>query len=176
MEEILKELEVEGSDINEHLRVLYNLVVKGGYKECMELGVGRSTFAHLAGVEKTGGKLTSIDKAGYGAFMSRGGKYVHELPRDWEFIEGDSVSISREVDYLFIDTDHTYETTMRELKHWYPLVRYMIVMHDIVPAKSEFKVREALEDYLKGKDVDVEYLENNNGLAIIKKHGTSSAV
>lgn len=58
------------------------------------------------------------------------------------------------VDFLFIDTDpHTYDQTWRWLDTWVQRVTPggVVAFHDIVPARPEIQVADAIRDWLKGR-------------------------
>ena len=118
------------SDIGEHLPHLRALVEKFNAQHVVELGArsGQSTVAWLAGLQSTGGRLTSVD--------------LDEAPdigvhANWEHIQGDDTdeTVLNKVDgcdIVFIDTSHHYAHTLWELQTWSCKVRPggFIVCHD----------------------------------------------
>lgn len=68
--------------------------------------------------------------------------------RNVHFILGDSVEVGREwdrkVDLLIVDTDHTEETTRREIEVWLPRVktRGLVFFHDYDPSGTTFDEKE----------------------------------
>ena len=70
--------------------------------------------------------------------------------KKWKFIQGDDLKINWEstIDHLFIDTSHTYEQTLAELKKFGSLVRPggIISLHDIISHKQVF---DAIKEYLE---------------------------
>ena len=69
------------------------------------------------------------------------------------------------VDMLFIDTDHTFDHTLMELKKYEPLTVKLVIMHDSVHTHA---VREAAAEYFDSRPGYriYEYV-NNNGLLVI---------
>lgn len=170
------------SDIQEHLGLLRGLAM-----QCMnvvELGfrTGVSTSAFLAG----GAHVTSYD-------IDPGCKpYVRvlaeEYPNTFVFKVGDSCEVDiPECDLLFIDTDHTYATTMAELLAHKSKVSTWIVLHDTVSFGRKDRpgrpkphapglegVLTAAEHFISHcRDRDWSewlHLPNNNGLTILRRH------
>src|SRR3990167_3785500 len=124
------------SDIQGHLPLLYNQ----SQGNILEFGVrdGVSTSAFLAGVERYGGDVVSVDINPQCGELFKGNK-------QWRFIEGSSVDVSmtkvigpgflvgKGLDMLFLDTLHTYEHVTRELEIWGRFVRIggSIFVHDV---------------------------------------------
>lgn len=117
----------------------------------VELGVrsGNSTLSLLNAIEMIGrGKLYSVDidpcEEAHSA-VQEAGLYHH-----WYFHLGDSVEFYREIgscDFIFIDTSHEYEQTMREIEVWGPMVRLggVMVFHDTLSTDG---VRRAIDEFL----------------------------
>jgi len=167
------------SDVQGHLPTLYQLVVDGDAKVVVELGVRSavSTAALLAGVDRTGGHLTSID--------------VHLAPQDvytplkraagpaWSFIIGDDLAaidqLPAEIDLVFVDTSHTLAQTRAELAAYGPRSK-VLALHDVELEKPDasppddppFPVRVAVDEYVAATGRSVEYHAGSYGLAIIR--------
>lgn len=114
------------SDINENVHILYDLA-----KECKhvtEMGVrtGVSTRAFLnANVELVSYDL-NLDKG-----VSQLFDVAKSIGRKVEYIKADVLKIDiQETDLLFIDTLHTYEQLIQELKLHAKKSNKYIVMHD----------------------------------------------
>lgn len=139
---------IEWSDVQAHLPRLY----KAAHGNVVELGVrhGKSTSALLAGVETHGGTLWSIDNDPACATVFAG----HPL---WRFAHTDSESVKHltslgmptPVDVLFIDTEHTYDKTLRELLAWYPIMRKggRIFLHDTDDGMTYPGVRRTIYEF-----------------------------
>lgn len=162
------------SDIREHLGLLHGLarsceaVVELGFRS----GVSASAFL-AAGVH-----LTSYD------IDPKCRPHVQRLARDYPdtfvFKVGDSREVEiPECDLLFIDTDHTYETTLLELERHEIRSGQWIVLHDTVsfgrkdrpPGKGP-GVMTAIDTFIEmpGEAWKVWlHLPNNNGLTILKR-------
>jgi predicted O-methyltransferase YrrM len=158
------------SDINEHLAFLMHRVVELDAKKVIELGVrfGTSTVALLYGLERTEGHLWSVDIAR--SWMG--------IPDErWTFILGDDLDaqvhaqLPDKVDLIFVDTDHRYELTKREILHYAPLVRPggAMIFHDTNVERFEhhvpgteppYPVRMAVNELL-GEKVHGVFLHNH---------------
>lgn len=150
------------SDIEMHLPILYR-EAKG---TVLELGVryGNSTAALLAGVERHGGHLYSVD-----IVDCRG---VIEANEKWTFIQADSLDyetisphIPGSIDVLFIDTDHSYERTKSELQLWGNITKGKILLHD---TDSFLDVRKAMLEYCLERELMFWLIPGSNGLGIIQ--------
>ncbi len=126
------------SDISSHLPTILYEVILQNPKLIVELGVrnGESTQAFLAASKLTGSKLLSID-------IDDCSKVVSDP--DWLFYKGDDISFAKkfisyaknnnlphEIDVLFIDTSHTYDHTLEEMKYWFPFLgkKAKVIFHD----------------------------------------------
>ena len=164
------------SDIQGHLQFMHDVVVEADAKTVVELGVrsGNSTAALLAGVQKTGGHLWSVDTEPI------------DLPAPisqsklWTPVVGDDLAVTdwlpKEIDVLFIDTNHWYHHTLAELRLYGPSSK-IILMHDTElewpwqapPGDPSFPVRKAIEHYLQLiPERNVEWREGSYGLAVIQ--------
>lgn len=138
----------------------------------VELGArgGVSTSALLAGVELKGGHVTSID------IDERCSKNFagHQ---QWSFFCASSLDnelpprvlasvMNPVIDVLFIDTDHTYNQLLAELKLWGPWVRKggVILMHDVVTFPE---LNNAAVEYASAREVQYLWKPGSNGLGII---------
>jgi predicted O-methyltransferase YrrM len=156
LEEQYTRLCSEPSDIYQHLPTFVDLVDELRAKHVVELGTrtGVSTVAWLYGLERTGGRLTSVDIDAKPAI----GEFDH-----WTFIQGDDLDpdvvaqLPDEVDVVFIDTSHLYEQTLRELYLYRWLVRPggVIVCHDTELPQPEgaaprprFPVKTAIQEFV----------------------------
>lgn len=150
------------SDIQHHLGFLYSIATG----VVVELGTrgGNSTRALLAGVERHGGHVTSIDIADCG-----------DLFEDlrWTFVQGSSLDPAiadrfDAIDVLFVDTDHTFEQCAAELDLWGSKVREggWIVGHD---PETFPGVRAAFEAYAAAHGEALTIVTPCHGLAIIRK-------
>lgn len=160
------------ADIHEHLTTLNMLTVELNLKNILELGtrIGTSTLGFLEAAKKINGKVTSIDIDP----CLEAKKLVKEqqLEKYWTFIQSDDLKVEwhEPIDHLFIDTDHSYEHVLAELKKYEPFVRPegLITMHDIVFWPS---VLDAIEKYLENRsDLTFYKYFNCYGLGVIRKH------
>lgn len=156
------------SDVQAHLPALYECA-RGNV---LELGVraGVSTSALLAGVTDHGGHVWSVDRDDCSPVF---GNHPH-----WTFIQTDSLdmfSVSIEVipdtlDCLFIDTEHTEDRTLAELRLWGKrMVKGgVILLHDTDDGSTYPGVRNAMEAYCKERGLVSEYHEGSYGLGVIR--------
>lgn len=114
------------TDISDHLETLYREALTGRPKLIVELGVrtGASTFALARAAEKTDAWLISLDMEP---------TIFHSNYEKWKFVQVDDIEFAKtfpqfagkngfnsEIDFLFVDTSHTYEHTRAEIKAWIP--------------------------------------------------------
>jgi len=159
------------TDIHEHLQTLYMLTVELNLRVIVELGTGggESTIALLEAAKQIGGRVYSLDVSP--CLEAKAKIRAYELSKYWEFIQGDDLKIewNKPISHLFIDTTHTYDQTIKELKKYEPLVMSggIITLHDIV---LHPEVLQAINEYLKGRtDLHLYKYLNCNGLAVIFK-------
>jgi predicted O-methyltransferase YrrM len=160
------------TDIHEHLVTLYMLTVEHDLKRVLELGTrdGDSTIALLHGAKSVEGHVTSVDLKD--SAKARGEIRLLGLDAYWSFIKSDDLELSWDapIDHLFIDTSHTFEHTVEELKKFEPFVKVggVVTLHDSVTYPE---VRRAVLEYTSGRrDLRVyEFLNNNGLLAVFKR-------
>lgn len=162
---------VQPTDIHEHLQTLYLLNVELNLKNILELGTrtGESTITLLLATKELGGTVTSVDVDS--CLEAKDKIKQMNLEKYWNFIQTDDLSLTwdKEIDHLFIDTSHTYDQTLAELRKFEPFVRKggLITLHDIMSCPP---VLDAINDFLSEKDNFRFYkFFHNNGLAILRK-------
>lgn len=157
----------EWSDIEAHLGLLRESA-KGFV---FEIGVrdGISTAALLMGVRDHFGHVWSVDIIDCSKLFD---------DPQWTFIQGHSVTdagrilkhlkqLPSEFDLLFIDGDHTYETTSAELRIYGPLVKKdggVIFMHDT----NFLGVQAALVEYAAKITRQPVYHPGSNGMGELR--------
>lgn len=159
------------SDTWQHIPTLYLLCSLKKPQVVLELGcrTGNTTLPLLYAVSKYGGHVHSIDIEVWPEIKDFL-RDNQELQKFWTFIESDDISIEwkERIDFLYIDTSHTYDHTLKELQKYEPLVNSggVIVFHDIF----EIDVSNAIEKYF-GERKDYQYIRyfNNNSLGIVLK-------
>jgi len=161
-------VELDITDIHEHLPTL--AAISEECSHITEMGVrdGVSTWAFMEGLQKTHGKLVSID-LNYPPEPNL--KVIQEVCKeigvDFEFKQGDSRKINIEpTDMLFIDTEHTYEHLMAELDKQEVKAKKYIVLHDTESVKSMWPAVGKLITW--GWKIKAHY-PNNNGLTILER-------
>jgi cephalosporin hydroxylase len=155
------------SDVQTHLPTLY----EHARGNVLELGVraGVSTSALLAGVSDHGGHVWSVDINDCSPVFGN-----HPL---WTFIQADSLSplvrqaiTADALDCLFIDTAHTAEQTIAELRLWGPMVAKggVILLHDTDDGSTYPGVRDAMAQYCQEFGLIPEFHEGSYGLGVIR--------
>lgn len=172
----VRNLAKKDSDINEYLMSLYRIPVGIGAKTIVELGIGNSTAALLAAANKTLGELYSVDLSITG--LSRISEDATEIFKNevrFSFVEGNDLQVvkkwNKKIDFLLIDSDHTYEHVRLQLQDWLSWVRRkgIIAMHDVDQKDPNMGVGRALVDFLyskEGLDYEVIYLSDTKGLGM----------
>lgn len=126
------------SDISDHLETLYKEALAVQPKVIVELGVrtGASSFALSRAAEKIDAWLISLDMDP---------TIFHSDYEKWRFIQADDIEFAKTfsefanrngfntgIDFLFVDTSHTYNHTRAEIEAWSPHLApgSTIVFHD----------------------------------------------
>lgn len=192
-EKMPRAVEVALPEIRAHMWTLYWLVRLHRSRAVVELGVrsGDSTRALLFGAQDVGGcKVQSYDIDG-DAYRVGEVTANHGIPWpdgiEWGCSKSDSAEAGRHwhegmiraelppPDLVFVDTDHTIETTRREIAAWSGLVipGGCMVFHDI---GLEYGVMQAIEEFLHYSPAGSWSLEEHqhvapgdNGLGILWK-------
>lgn len=159
------------SDIYEHLPTL-----KKYAEQCdsvVELGVRYivSTWAFLAAKPKS---LLSVDiehPSVFGADIMEVYELADEAGIDFQFVQKSSLEIVLpEVDFIFIDTLHTYDQLSAELDLHHTKAKKFIAMHDTNLAGDPDNMRGAVNNFLnRTPEWQVaEQFDNCNGLTVLK--------
>ena len=153
-------------NINEFLAILEE-AAKGNI---LELGSrdGVSTDAFLKGVEKRGGMVYSVDcdEAWKDAWTGHPQwKFVHAFSNEQEKIL--AAGVPKELDVVFLDTEHSYELTKKELNLWVPKLKPdgILMIHD---TRQFPELRRAVEEYAKEHGLITEFKEESTGLGILR--------
>lgn len=161
----------QDSDISLHLPYLHDSA-QGG--TVIELGVrtGNSTTAFLA----SGAEVWSVDIAE----LQVPGDW-HQNPR-WHPLLGDDLdqqvldALPAQADVVFIDTMHTFDHTLAELRAYVPRARRLVLLHDTqwLPNGSDAgtptgPVARALDDYCAEAGLQWENRPGSYGLGVIRK-------
>ncbi len=152
------------SDIQHHLGLLFSLA-KGNVIELGTRG-GVSTAALLAGVERQGGHVWSVD--------TEDCSQVAAGHKQWTFIQADSrdpelpARVPTPLDVLLIDTFHSYEQATAELSLWGLLVRPggTICMHD---PETFPGVRRAAQEFADSQGWPITFVLPCHGMAVITR-------
>ena len=149
----------------EYIAVMRDLVAGGPAKPVVvELGMrhGISTIALLHGAAANGGVVHSIDiDEACGVILPAG------LP--FQFHCMDSIEAASELglrpNYVLVDSDHTYEYTLAEIRAWWPILEPegMMFFHD------SFKVGGVWKAIVEAELPVWRHYEEKNNLVICKK-------
>jgi len=150
-------------DIIEHVQFLYDICFEVDAKVILEFGVreGTSTKVFLMAAPELNARVISVD-------IEDCSKIV-ESPY-WEFHQMNDLDyeIDKPIDVLFIDTSHTYDQTLAELRKFAPLVAKtgVILLHDTEHCPE---VKQAIYTFLNEVPnvYDFENRPNCNGLGIL---------
>ena len=159
------------SDIQHHLGLLFSLA-RGNV---LELGTrsGVSTAALLAGVERNGGHVWSVDiddcshvAAGHTDWtFTQGSSTDPKLALNLGVVSGDD---GMSIDLLLIDTEHTYEQATMELALWGEWVRPggTILMHD---PETFPGIRRAAQEFADRMHWPITFVLPCHGMAVIRR-------
>jgi predicted O-methyltransferase YrrM len=147
-------ISLKSSDINEYLMTLYNLPIQIKAKTIVELGAGYSTIALLAAANFLDAEFISVDMGENSWFRGYPDDFsIYDNETGIERIQEDDMEVfktwDKEIDFLFLDTSHSYEQTKKELANWPFWVRLggMFVMHDTAHETGlSVGCREALDE------------------------------
>ena len=160
----------QDSDISLHLPFLYDSAQDA---TVIELGVrtGNSTAAFLA----AGAEVWSVDTS-----EPQVPAEWHDNPR-WHFLCGDDLSpeilaaLPAKASIVFLDTSHTYDHTLAELRAYEPRASLLVLLHDTqwvdgrdtgTPAGP---VARALDEYCAEAGLTWENKPGSYGLGVISK-------
>ena len=170
-------LTLRETDIKEHLITLYGLAVASEAKTILEIGSGQSTFALTAAANKNEGQFYAIDltpKSSSVRLFPEGEGILDKEPR-YHPIAGDSLEVQwdKPVDFFFLDSGHSYELTLAELKKYTPFVKSggWIICHDTGEYNNEAfaDCRRAMIEFLNEVGWKFRTMNCQSGLTIIRK-------
>lgn len=127
--------------------------------------IGDSARVWLEGLKKTGGELWTVDVAEYDNSWADGISNIHLL-------KGSSIEIpwDKQIDILYLDSDHTYGHVTKELMKFGPYVRVggAIVLNDTMHHECGWEVTQALRHFMLATGL-AHWTENvrGYGLAIV---------
>ena len=166
------------TDINFHLGLLYTIPFVMGAETIVELGSGQSTYVLAAVASMLKADFYSIDLYENSHLRSfPEGEGLLEQESCYHKIIGDDMEIIKTwenpIDFLFLDTSHTYEHTKEELNSWTTYIKAggVLAMHDTNHTDPISKgCRIALEEFLEeNKNYKAIHFPNRFGFSILKK-------
>lgn len=143
---------------------MLEMVLETKAKIILETGtnIGDSARIWLKGLEKTGGELWTIDTRDYGDSWADGIPNIH-------FLKGSSLEVpwDKEIDILYLDSDHTYGHVMKELIRFAPFVKVggAILMNDTLHHQYGWEVTQALRHYMLSTGI-AHWTENVRGYGL----------
>lgn len=177
-EALLDELERERLSTSSIVRTLYQIAVDLPAYKIIDLGVygGGSTRAFLLACEETDGHVWSVELK-----PSRWLERTKQKVKEWGLEERWTLTMMDDLKYLdvwknglvdivMIDTSHTYEHTLAELKAYSLFVRHggLILLHDV--AESKYEVNQAVDVFLKMVPFwNYCELKTRHGLGVLKR-------
>lgn len=103
-------------------------------------------------------------------------KNIYPYRKKIKIVKGFSLDVIKnfqdiEIDFLFLDADHSYEATRKDIIDWYPIVKKnkYIVFHDYYQRKGNVRVKKAVDEKIKEKKLKKVKLVNH--LLITRKIG-----
>ena len=180
-------LTLRDSDTMEHLMTLYSLAVMSKAKTILEIGSGQSTFALTAAANENKGQFYSIELTPQESnlrLFPEGEGVLEKEPRyhsiegssvEGRSVEGRSIEVQwdKPVDFFFLDSGHTYDLTLAELKKYTPFVKSggFICMHDTGEYHNEAfqDCRRAMIDFLTEVGWEFRTMNCQSGFTIIRK-------
>jgi len=154
---------------------LHRLISQRGYKVGAEIGTQKGEYAEYLLHNTWLEKLHIIDAWKYVpnykdisnvSDEAHNANYTETLERLAPFVgrynvikafSKDAANIIGDLDFVYIDANHSYTSTTEDLQTWYPKVRSggLVAGHDFLDGEnicgSEFGVRSAVFDFLKDK-------------------------
>lgn len=164
------------SDISDHLLQMYDTIIQRSPKLIIELGVrgGMSTFAISRAAQDIGARLISVDITD----CSKSCDWSK-----WEFLKMNDLNFADtfkdKIDILFIDTSHTFDHTVSELRKFLPLMhdKGIIILHDTNVCGSEvaraidkvfgIKGNWGINFSIKSNHIKIKNYAHNNGMAYL---------
>jgi Methyltransferase domain len=169
------------SDIQGHLEFLHDLAVGIVEVRVVELGTrtGVSTAAFLHAAEAADGHVWSVDleQPAVPSWWPLTGRWTLTVGDD---LEPQVIGAQPDPDVLLIDTSHTYEQTLAELRAWVPRVRVggWVCCHDTDLSGHDERgmgiegadgaVRRALDDYCAETGLTWSNRPGSYGMGVIK--------
>lgn len=155
------------TDMQAHLPLLWGQA----HGNVIEFGVrqGISTTALLAGVERNGGHVYSLDIEDCSA--------VWAGHPQWTFIQAASTEVEKfptvaamRFDLVLIDSDHSYTITYQELETWVPRVKAggTVLLHDTHRFAGDVLL--ALNNYCYEHNLQYLVQPGSMGLGVIQAH------
>lgn len=168
IEQKYKQLCETPSDINEHLPIirkyacLCNTIIEMGVRGMV------STWALLAGYPLFMISIDIIDPFQHGGNVDETRKIAKDDGVTWDFIKTSSLEFKfRRTELLFIDTIHTYEQLIQELRLHAPMTTKYIIMHDTNFPEMQKAIQEFLTNNNDWKTKEV--LTIDTGLTVLQR-------
>ena len=169
-------LTLRDTDIKEHILTLYSLAVVSKAKVLLEIGSGQSTSALTAAANENEAEFYSIDLGvSSNLRLFPEGEGVLEKEPRYHSIVGNSMEVTwdKPVDFFFLDSGHTYDLTLAELRKYAPFVKEggWIVCHDTGEFHNEAfaDCRRAMLVFLNEVGWKFRTMNCQSGLTIIRK-------
>lgn len=156
LREEVKERALSGGDMRDHMETLFDLVLERQPRTIVELGVrgGVSTYSIARGAQVVNAFMLCVDRNDCSGALSHPAGFLQmdsvEAASKWRAHLPDHLQDAT-LDFLMVDTDHTYQHTKAEVEAWLPHMsdRCTLVFHDTNASQLGYGVASYLRDWLK---------------------------
>lgn len=175
MKEFYKEIDRDGQMFD--FKSFYEEIADQLPNECRiaEIGLNNGKSAiflaeHLENINKKVDRFVGIDNCAYGGQDQRNGviKNINKAKVDIEFWEMSSLDASCKfpgnyLDFVFLDSSHTYEQTRAEILLWYHKIKdgSILAGHDYI---THEEVKHAVDELIPAEYLKVIETENGYGV------------
>lgn len=156
------------SDINEHIKTMHKYANECNHITEFGVRTGISTWAWLASRAQI---VRCFDIDNVSKNLKHHYESAKETRKDFTFTCVNTIADKLEIeetDLLFIDTNHTYDQCIKELKQHGKKVKKYLIFHDTTLC---VELNKAINEYLElDKTWKIkEVFTNNNGLTILER-------
>lgn len=159
------------SDISEHMPRLKIFVERLKPRHIIELGVstGNSTLSFLVGMMSL--KKCLLQSVDIEPVHGELGEWIGKIP-DWRFYQANDLpfhwNLSPVANIIFIDTEHNYSQTIREINEYAPhLLRTGVMLFHDTDSSTGFTVAKAMLEFAQKWGWLCYFWPNNNGLGVM---------
>lgn len=157
------------ADFQQYVDIIYDCVIKLNAKTILEVGtdLGDSTRIFATALNETGGYIWTVDikPPQWSPVLMVGFPNVHVITSDIKDLKWD-----KQLDILFLDSDHHYQHVLTELDCFGKWVRKngLIILHDTHHSEFGTQITQAMTEYASGKSYPIKDYPFGHGLGIIE--------